>query len=124
MSNEVKTELGTQEIFSANLKRYVTLSGKMHKDVAKAIGVCKGTFCDWMNGRSYPRMDKVQKLADYFGITKSDLVEKPIDDAVIDDESIEFARKLQELYSNFHKVPKENRKFLLSVIQAAIDNLQ
>lgn len=123
MNNEVKTELGTQEIFSANLKRYVKLSGKMHKDVAKAVGVCKGTFCDWMNGRSYPRMDKVQKLADYFGITKSDLVEKYVEQEEQDQETIEFAQKLQELYSNFHKIPEEKRKFLLTVIQAAIDNL-
>ena len=123
MNNEVKTELGTQEIFSANLKRYVKLSGKMHKDVAKAVGVCKGTFCDWMNGRSYPRMDKVQKLADYFGITKSDLVEKYVEQEEQDEETIEFAQKLQELYSNFHKIPEEKRKFLLTVIQAAIDNL-
>ena len=123
MNNEVKTELGTQEIFSANLKRYVKLSGKMHKDVAKAVGVCKGTFCDWMNGRSYPRMDKVQRLADYFGITKSDLVEKYVEQEEQDEETIEFAQKLQELYSNFHKIPEEKRKFLLTVIQAAIDNL-
>ena len=34
------------------------------------------TFCDWVNGKKYPRMDKIEILANYFGILKSDLIEE------------------------------------------------
>lgn len=48
---------------------------KSRKDVAEALGVSYYTFSDWVNGKKYPRMDKVEKLANYFGILKSDLIE-------------------------------------------------
>ncbi|MBQ5655913.1 MAG: helix-turn-helix transcriptional regulator, partial [Bacteroidaceae bacterium] len=41
-----------------------------------AIGVSYYTLTDWVKGKKYPRMDKVEKLANYFGILKSDLIEE------------------------------------------------
>jgi transcriptional regulator with XRE-family HTH domain len=117
MNEFVETGLGNQEIFSKNLIRHLDYSGKTQKEVASAIGVSTGTFCDWVKGRSYPRMDKVQKLADYFGVKKSDLVEdaKNIVEPISDED--------QEVLDLFHKVPKEKREFVLSMIRAAVDNL-
>ncbi|MBO5197599.1 MAG: helix-turn-helix transcriptional regulator [Lachnospiraceae bacterium] len=37
-------------------------------DVAKATGITKSTFSDWKVGRSAPKNDKLQKIADYFGV--------------------------------------------------------
>jgi repressor LexA len=112
-----KTNLGNKEIFSRNLKRYLENSGKTQKEVAAFLDVSTGTFCDWMKGRSYPRMDKVQRLAEFFGIKKSDLVE----DVNIVKESV--SNKEQEVLDLFHKVPEEKREFVLSLIRATIDNL-
>lgn len=117
MNELIKTDLGNKEIFSRNLKRYIENSGKTQKEIAKDIGVSTGTFCDWTRGRLYPRMDKVQKLADYFGIKKSELVE----DVNIVKESV--SNKEQEVLDLFHKVPEEKREFVLSLIRATIDNL-
>lgn len=44
-------------------------------DLAAALSVPFSTVADWVHGRKYPRMDKVQAIADYFGILKSDLTE-------------------------------------------------
>ena len=33
------------------------------------------TFSDWINAKTYPRIDKIELLANYFGVLKSDLVE-------------------------------------------------
>lgn len=33
------------------------------------------TFVDWLNAKTYPRIDKIELMANYFGIQKSDLVE-------------------------------------------------
>ena len=117
MSKTITTDLGNQEIFSRNLKRYLEISGKTQKEVATAIYVSAGTFCDWMNNRTYPRMDKIQALADYFGIKKSDLVEdKTIEMSAVSEED-------QEVLDLFHKVSKEKRELVLSMIRAAVDNL-
>jgi transcriptional regulator with XRE-family HTH domain len=68
--------MDNKDIFSSNLKRYMEENGKTRKDVSEAIGVSYFTFTDWVNGKKFPRMDKVEKLAEYFGILKSDLIEK------------------------------------------------
>ena len=114
MNKSVETDLGTQEIFSRNLVRYLTESGKTQKEVADAIGVSAGTFCDWVKQRSYPRMDKVQKLADYFGINKSDLVEER------DIEKEETLREDQEVLDLFHKVPKEKRAEAIALCKSVL----
>lgn len=43
--------------------------GIKDSDVVKATGITKSTFSDWKSGRSKPKNDKLQKIADYFGVT-------------------------------------------------------
>ena len=117
MKNTLKTDLGNSEIFARNLKRCLDLSGKTQKEVADDIHVSTGTFCDWMKCRSYPRMDKIQLLAEYFGVTKSELV----DDVPVAISSL--PKEDQDVLDAFHKVPKEKREFVLSMIRSAAENL-
>jgi repressor LexA len=117
MNNSVKTDLGNPEIFARNLTRYLNLSGKTQKEVAAVVNVSTGTFCDWVKCRVYPRMDKVQLLAEYFGIQVSDLV----DDVNIAKDIV--SDKDQEMLDLFHKVPEEKREFVLSLIRLTIEKL-
>lgn len=71
--------LGNKEILSKNLKRYMRLHGKDRSEMVEAIGVSYSTFNDWYNGKNYPRIDKIEMLANYFGIQKSDLIEEKSD---------------------------------------------
>lgn len=64
-----------RKIFANNLRRYLDKVNKTQREVANAIGVSPQTFNTWMQMVALPRMDKVQALADYFGINKSDLLE-------------------------------------------------
>lgn len=64
--------------------------------VSKATGISQSTLSDWKNGRSVPKMDKMQKIADYFGVTVDYLLgaEKEKDPAPVgkvSDEDIKFA---------------------------------
>lgn len=115
MNNSVKTDLGNKEIFSRNLIRYLEISGKTQKEVAQAIGVSTGTFCDWTKGRLYPRMNKLQKLAEYFGIKKSDLVE----DVNVASESV--SDKEQLVLDLFHKIPDDKKDFAIKMLQSISD---
>ena len=116
MNKLVKTDLGNKEIFIRNLKRHLSISGEKQIDVATAIGVSTGTFSDWLKGRSYPRMDKIQLLADYFGIKKSDLVE----DVNIAKETV--SDKEQLVLDLFHKIPDDRKDFFIKMLQVEIDN--
>lgn len=53
------------EIFVKLLEKYGVTAYK----VSKATGIAGSTFSDWKNGRSTPKQDKLQKIADYFGVT-------------------------------------------------------
>lgn len=64
-----------QKIFTSNLNRYIQATGKTQADIAKAIGVSAQTFNTWVKGIAIPRMGKIQRLADYFNIGKTDLID-------------------------------------------------
>ena len=70
------SNLGNKIVFSDNLNYYIVKTGVKQRDVAKAAGVSEGTICDWLTRRSYPRMDKIQLVAEFFDIQMSDLVEE------------------------------------------------
>lgn len=69
------TDEEQKKIFGKNLSRYVALSGKDQKEIAKDLGYAPTTFNTWCVGKIIPSMGKVQRIADYFGIGKSDLLD-------------------------------------------------
>ena len=70
------TSLGNKQILAKNLAYYIERSGKSQKDLAEMVGVAASTFNDWVKAKKYPRIDKIEILANYFGIQKSDLIEE------------------------------------------------
>ena len=74
------TKEWSKRVLARNLKRYMQESGKSQKEMAEVVGVSAPTFNEWINAKKYPRIDKIQIMADYFGIKKSDLIEEKISD--------------------------------------------
>ena len=66
----------SKEVFAKNLNYYMTKTNKNQKEMAAIVGVSAPTFNEWLKGKKFPRIDKVEKLAQYFGILKSDLIEE------------------------------------------------
>lgn len=64
-----------REILSSNLKRYMSMRKVNVTDVANKLDLPHSTVNAWYNGVSYPRVEKIQELADILGVTKSDLTE-------------------------------------------------
>ena len=69
------SNIGNKETFAKNLVFYLSICGKEQKEVAEDIGVATSTFNEWVKGKKYPRIDKIELLANYFRIKKSDLIE-------------------------------------------------
>lgn len=67
--------LGNKKVFSENLRRYMALYEKNRNDICNDLGFAYTTFTSWETGVNYPRIDKIEMLANYFGIEKSDLIE-------------------------------------------------
>lgn len=64
-----------KQIFSKNLRHYLTINNKTQSDLISDLALSSSTVSNWCTGQKMPRMNKVQMLADYFGIEKSDLIE-------------------------------------------------
>lgn len=69
------SDLGNKEIFAKNLNYYMTINKKSRSAVCRDLDIPYSTFTDWCNANIYPRIDKIEILANYFDIKKSDLVE-------------------------------------------------
>lgn len=99
------SSIGNKAIMAKNLKYYIERSGKDRRQLAEIWGFPYSTVTGWINGQKYPRIDRIEIMADYFGIQKSDLIEdkseqkKPvINDGLSEDQKalIDFARSLPE----------------------------
>lgn len=69
------SDLGNKEVMAKNLKHYIAQSGKDRRELSKIWGFPYSTITEWINGKKYPRIDRIEIMADYFGILKSDLIE-------------------------------------------------
>ncbi|GLU98743.1 helix-turn-helix domain-containing protein [Megamonas funiformis] len=65
-----------KKIFSNNLKFFMEQKNKSRKEICDDLDIKYTTFVDWEKGNTYPRIDKIELLAKYFGIQKSDLIEE------------------------------------------------
>lgn len=68
--------LGNKEIFANNLKKYMAKYGIDRNKLCADLNFKYMTVSDWVNAKTYPRIDKIEMLASYFNIKKSDLVEE------------------------------------------------
>lgn len=109
------SNIGNKEIFAKNLVYYLSMYGKEQKEVAEAIGVPTSTFNEWVRGKKYPRIDKIEKLANYFKIKKSDLIEdkKNTPDKLTEGEEL--------LLNLFRQIPEDQQKLVLEMVRVALN---
>ena len=67
--------LGSKETMAYNIKKYLIIKGIDQTELSKALGLSESTCSSWVNAINYPRIDKIEMMANYFGVEKSDLIE-------------------------------------------------
>ena len=112
------SSIGNKEIFSKNLKYYIDKCGKDRRELAEIWGFPYSTLSEWINGRKYPRIDRIEIMADYFGILKSDLIEEK-EKPTIDDGLTESQRKLIDFAKT---VPEDKAAMILRVMQSILES--
>lgn len=109
-----------KKIFSKNLNYYMELNGKTQTDLINDLGFNKSAVSTWCNGTRLPRMDKVEILAQYFKINRSDLIEdkseRDNDQYYLNDETRRIAQEafenpeLRTLFKVARDIPPERLK--------------
>ena len=69
-----KTEM--KKIMAYNISYYLSVTGRTQRQMCKDLGFKENTVSDWLNAKTYPRIDKIEKMAIYFNCKKSSLIEQ------------------------------------------------
>ena len=108
----MENNLGNKQIFAKNLQYYMDMRNVTRNDLCEALGVKYTTLTDWVNAKTYPRIDKIELMARYFGINKADLVE----------ERTAKEQAIANLLSNIAKLTPENREKLSDYLNLLIQS--
>ena len=83
-----------KQVMAKNILYYMEINNVNATDICKACGFKQNTFSDWVNAKTYPRIDKIELMAQYFNVNKACLVEehKELEDTT-------EAKRIRELYS-------------------------
>lgn len=112
--------MNDREIFRRNLNYYLSVSGKLQKDLADFVGAKTTTVSGWTRGVSYPRADAMEKIALFFGIPTSRLVGQIHDDSdsSIVESSVPQTAEARIVSGAMDKLPQEQREQILNVVRA------
>ena len=105
----------SKEVFANNLRYYMESRGKNQKELSEIVGVSAPTVNDWLKAKKYPRIDKIEIMADYFGILKSDLIEEKEKPTAQGDE---LSQDMIELIEAIKKLPDDKVQMLLQVAKS------
>lgn len=109
------SDLGNKKIMAENIKKLMDSRGIDRKKLSDDLDISYTTVSDWINGKTYPRIDKIETMAEYFNVTKSQLVESTNSEA---NESRDLNRMLDEAMSYDGKPMSENDR---EVIRAFLE---
>ena len=115
-------EKDNKNIFASNLNRLMVSHRKSRKDLSDALGISYFTITAWVNGTKYPRMDKVEMLANYFGVLKSDLIEEKEESKQTPPEEPILTEGEKLLLDLFRQIPEDAQKMYLEVLRASLKN--
>ena len=113
--------MNTQEnkqIMARNIKRYMERKGVTNQQLCDALNIKYTTFMDWIKGVTYPRIGKVELMANYFGCEKSDLIEDKKEKPT---EYDGLSEKRKALIDFAKSVPEDKAEMLLRVMKSIVE---
>lgn len=104
--------------FAQNLKNIMQKQNKTQSDLVKDLSFRQATVSDWLNGKKYPRMDKVEKLANYLGVSINELLmqsvsEPPVPALQLTDQEKSMLKKYRQLNADGKLVIDNQIDFML-----------
>ena len=111
-------------LIAARIQHYLEAKNKTQADLAEYMGVSQATVSNWCNGVKMPRMDKIDKICEFFGIERSDLMVEDKEPAgyYLDPEAAEIAQEvydrpeLKMLFDASRNVSAEDLRFVIEMI--------
>lgn len=112
------TDEEQKRIFAKNLNYYISINNKQQNEIAKDLNINASTLNMWCKGNSFPGLGKIQKLADYFGIGKSDLIDEKLDSDPKFDARILADAELMILIKKYIQLSVDDKKAISQIINS------
>ena len=106
-----------KRIMARNIKRYMDQKGVTNQQICDALDFKYTTFMDWIKGVTYPRIGKVEAMANYFGCEKSDLIEDKKETPTTQ-EGDELSVDMKELVERIKTLPEDKVQLLLQLAKS------
>ena len=115
-----------KKVFAKNLSNLLARNQKTQADLVADLRLNKSTISTWVNGTKMPRMNKIEQLANYFGVEKSDLIEDKSDtnEQYYNDSSVsEYAQAIKDnpdlriLFDASKDMSKDDIDFVINTIE-------
>ena len=107
-----------KQIMARNIKRYMESKGVTNQQLCDALDFKYTTFMDWIKGVTYPRIGKVEAMANYFGCEKSDLIEDKKEKPTEYDGLSEKRKALMDFAKS---VPDDKAEMILRVMKSIVE---
>ena len=114
------SDLGNKQIFARNLNHQMSKCGIDRVQLCDALGFKYSTVSEWLSAKKYPRIDKIEMLADYFGIKKSDLIEERQDVATASESVTTSSPELDRLLAAARQLSPEKLHTLVQVAEGML----
>lgn len=102
------------KLFAAKLKFYLVKNDMTQADLAERLGVGTTSVYNWCSGLKTPRMDKVDKMCEIFGISRSALI--TADHPVYEEKSISYSEEEQDLISAYRNASEDTKNAVCAVL--------
>lgn len=92
--------MSQRKVFVRNLKKYMNSRGVEQADIVAALNITASTVSDWVKGKSYPRVDAMQRIAEFLKVSISDLTSDDSDNdrfVLTDEDEIELIEMFRRL---------------------------
>lgn len=102
-----------REIMAKNINKYLEQKGVTAKQMCEDLGFAPASVSDWRHGRTYPRIDKIEMMANYFHCSKADLVEEQ-------KEIPDYVPGTVEIIDLYSKATPEQRQAVLNLLRSFV----
>lgn len=125
------SDYGNKTIFANNLDHQMKERKIDRNKLCADLGFKYSTVSEWLKARKYPRIDKIEILANYFGILKSDLIEDKSSRSkfiinraleLCEEKSVTLEKMVSDLHINLSVLDEFNKTELESKINPISEN--
>ena len=97
-----------KEVMAKNIRKYMEINGVNATEICNALNFKHNTFSNWINAKIYPRIDKIEMLANFFGVSKAALVE--------DSDNIVLSSKEEKLIVGYRESDETTRSIVDKIL--------